>query len=291
MSGSHQTTHPPQTRIRKNLYNPKIPTLRSPKILIRRNPKILIRRSLQKLTARLWNLKTSSAMSKTAGTGRILPCFPVTPAAAMYIWKPDGVKFSSTVPSDGTYTITLVSNADSYKENWLYLDDTSAGTLLTQGNQWNEHTAEYTLSAGTHKFGVSSSWGYTALDYVRITSDSASATDPSEPTQPEDPDPSEPSPDGGMYVSGGKLFDASGKEFIMRGINVAHAWYTDYTETSINAIADLGANCVRVVLADGTQWTKPHIRKLKTSSAGARTGDSSASWKYTTTPDTMMCRV
>ena len=196
-----------------------------------------------------------------------------------------------TVPSDGTYTITLVSNADSYKENWLYLDDTSAGTLLTQGNQWNEHTAEYTLSAGTHKFGVSSSWGYTALDYVRITSDSASATDPSEPTQPEDPDPSEPSPDGGMYVSGGKLFDASGKEFIMRGINVAHAWYTDYTETSINAIADLGANCVRVVLADGTQWTKTTYQEVENIIRWCENRDSSASWKYTTTPDTMMCRV
>ncbi len=168
-----------------------------------------------------------------------------------------------TVPSDGTYTITLVSNADSYKENWLYLDDSSAGTLLTQGNQWSEYTADYTLSAGTHKFGVSSSWGYTALDCVKITSNSASVTDPSEPTQPEDPDPSEPSPDGGMYVSGGKLYDASGKEFIMRGINVAHAWYTDYTETSINAIADLGANCVRVVLADGTQWTKTTYQEVE----------------------------
>ncbi len=73
-----------------------------------------------------------------------------------------------TVPSDGTYRITLVTNADSYKENWLYLDDGSAGTVYTNGNTWNTFVAEYTLRAGTHKFGVSSHWGYVALDYVKI---------------------------------------------------------------------------------------------------------------------------
>ena len=42
----------------------------------------------------------------------------------------------------------------------------------------------------------------------------------------------------------------------MRGINVAHGWYADKTYTSINAIANLGANTVRVVLCDGSQWTR-----------------------------------
>ena len=59
-----------------------------------------------------------------------------------------------------------------------------------------------------------------------------------------------------MYVRNGNLYDADGNEFLMRGINVAHAWYPNETQTSINAIADRGANCVRVVLADGTQWNK-----------------------------------
>ena len=168
-----------------------------------------------------------------------------------------------TVPSDGTYTITLVSNADSYKENWLYLDDSSAGTLLTQGNQWSEYTADYTLSAGTHKFGVSSSWGYTALDCVKITSNSASVTDPSEPTQPEDPDPSEPSPDGGMYVSG----HPSTRSRIW-----ARTAYVSYSPTERNG-------------------QRLPIKRSKTSYAGAKTADSSASWKCTTTPDTTMYRV
>ena len=73
-----------------------------------------------------------------------------------------------TVPADGEYKITIASNADSYKENWLYLDNDGAGALKTSGNKWQEDTYTFTLTKGTHKFGVSSSWGYTALDYVKV---------------------------------------------------------------------------------------------------------------------------
>ena len=66
-----------------------------------------------------------------------------------------------------------------------------------------------------------------------------------------------------MYVKNGKLYDGNGNEFIMRGVNVAHAWYTGKTETSINAIASLGANTVRVVLADGAQWDKTSYEEVK----------------------------
>lgn len=145
---------------------------------------------------------------------------------------------SFTVPHDGQYKITIVSNADTYKENYLYLDDNSAGTLRTNGNCWEAYTQTVYLSAGTHKYGVSTNWGYTALDYVTV--------------EAQDSQPSA----NGMYVSNGRLYSADGREFVMRGVNVAHAWYPDETQTSINAIADRGANCVRVVLADGTQWGK-----------------------------------
>ena len=60
----------------------------------------------------------------------------------------------------------------------------------------------------------------------------------------------------GFYVDGTTIRDANGNEFIMRGVNIAHAWYTDKTETSIRASARLGTNVVRVVCADGGQWTK-----------------------------------
>lgn len=154
----------------------------------------------------------------------------------------------------GDYKLTIVTNADSYKENYLYLDENGAGTLQTSGNQWEAYTITSYLSAGTHKLGVSSGWGYTALDYVTVEAVSGS-TDSGDSGSGSDND-DQGTQTGGMYVSGGKLYAANGKEFIMRGVNVAHAWYKEQTYTSINAIADLGANCVRIVLADGQQYTK-----------------------------------
>lgn len=63
-----------------------------------------------------------------------------------------------TVPQDGNYKITIATNADSYKENWLYLDDNGAGTLKTSGNKWQTDTQTVYLTKGTHKFGVSANW-------------------------------------------------------------------------------------------------------------------------------------
>ncbi|WP_143316519.1 cellulase family glycosylhydrolase [Clostridium sp. HBUAS56017] len=149
-----------------------------------------------------------------------------------------------TVPSDGNYKITIVTNSDQYKENWLYLDKDSAGKLCTNAGSWTKTTNEYTLSKGQHKFGVSSDWGYVALDYVLIEK----VDDAMQPTDPVSK--------GGFNVKGNKLYDGKGNEFVMRGVNIAHAWYTSETKTSIDAVARLGANTVRVVLADGTQWNK-----------------------------------
>ena len=66
----------------------------------------------------------------------------------------------------------------------------------------------------------------------------------------------------GFYVSGTTIYDANGNPFVMRGINVAHAWYASYTEASIKGIAATGANVVRVVVADGGQWTKTSKSEL-----------------------------
>lgn len=60
----------------------------------------------------------------------------------------------------------------------------------------------------------------------------------------------------GFYVSGTSIYDASGNKFVMRGVNIAHAWYTEKTETSIKGAANNGANTVRVVLANGSKYTK-----------------------------------
>ncbi|MEU6074274.1 cellulase family glycosylhydrolase [Micromonospora sp. NPDC047074] len=59
----------------------------------------------------------------------------------------------------------------------------------------------------------------------------------------------------GFSVADGKLYDANGNEFIMRGVNHAHTWYQQQTSSFAN-IKALGANTVRVVLASGQRWAK-----------------------------------
>ena len=68
----------------------------------------------------------------------------------------------------------------------------------------------------------------------------------------------------GFKVDGTKLLDANGNEFIMRGINHAHAWYLKEDTTAIKAIAETGANTVRIVCSDGQQWTKDSEEMLET---------------------------
>ncbi|MBM0257285.1 cellulase family glycosylhydrolase [Micromonospora sp. 4G55] len=59
----------------------------------------------------------------------------------------------------------------------------------------------------------------------------------------------------GFSVANGRLYDANGTEFVMRGVNHAHTWYPQQTSSFANVKA-LGANTVRVVLASGDRWAK-----------------------------------
>lgn len=59
----------------------------------------------------------------------------------------------------------------------------------------------------------------------------------------------------GFTVANGKLYDANGAEFVMRGVNHAHTWYPQRT-SSFADLKALGANTVRVVLASGQRWTR-----------------------------------
>lgn len=63
-------------------------------------------------------------------------------------------------------------------------------------------------------------------------------------------------PTAGFHVQDGRLLDASGKDFVLRGVNHAHTWYPDRTTQALKDIKARGANSVRVVLATGDQWTK-----------------------------------
>lgn len=60
----------------------------------------------------------------------------------------------------------------------------------------------------------------------------------------------------GWSVNGTKIIDPNGNNFIYRGINHAHSWYTSTTTKALSDIAATGANSVRVVLSNGTQWTR-----------------------------------
>ncbi len=60
----------------------------------------------------------------------------------------------------------------------------------------------------------------------------------------------------GWSVSGSQILDPNGNPFVFRGVNHAHAWYPDRLNQSLKDIAATGANSVRVVLANGTQWTR-----------------------------------
>ncbi|WP_067124940.1 cellulase family glycosylhydrolase [Microtetraspora malaysiensis] len=57
----------------------------------------------------------------------------------------------------------------------------------------------------------------------------------------------------GLRVSGGKIYEANGSQFIMRGTSHAHTWFPSQTG-SFAGIKSLGANTVRVVLSGG-RWT------------------------------------
>jgi hypothetical protein len=67
----------------------------------------------------------------------------------------------------------------------------------------------------------------------------------------------------GFHVNGSILYDGNNKPFVMRGINHAYTWYKGQESVAIPAIAKTGANTIRIVLADGDQWTKDDLASIK----------------------------
>ncbi|GAA2401637.1 cellulase family glycosylhydrolase [Streptomyces glaucosporus] len=59
----------------------------------------------------------------------------------------------------------------------------------------------------------------------------------------------------GLHVSGGRLLEGNGNDFVMRGVNHAHTWYAHELD-SLSHIKAKGANTVRVVLSSGDRWTR-----------------------------------
>lgn len=60
----------------------------------------------------------------------------------------------------------------------------------------------------------------------------------------------------GWTVNGTQVLDPNGNTFVFRGVNHAHTWWPERLNQSLKDIAATGANSVRVVLSNGTQWTR-----------------------------------
>lgn len=60
----------------------------------------------------------------------------------------------------------------------------------------------------------------------------------------------------GWTVNGTQVLDPNGNKFVFRGVNHAHTWFPERLNQSLKDIAATGANSVRVVLSNGTQWTR-----------------------------------
>jgi mannan endo-1,4-beta-mannosidase len=58
----------------------------------------------------------------------------------------------------------------------------------------------------------------------------------------------------GLHVEGGEVVERNGRDFVMRGVNVPHAWFPSRTPQALTDVKALGANTVRVVLSGG-RWT------------------------------------
>lgn len=67
----------------------------------------------------------------------------------------------------------------------------------------------------------------------------------------------------GFHTSGTTLYDAKGNPFILRGINYPYAWYKGQEDTAIPAIARTGANCIRIVMGDGQQYSKTSLAEIQ----------------------------
>lgn len=112
--------------------------------------------------------------------------------------------------------------------------------------------AVLTLTTGCVKTPVTPSEVISTAEQITQTAETAETPGASD----------EQSQHAGFTVSGTKLLDANGNEFIMRGINHPHSWFTAQDDTALEAIAATGANTVRIVCGSGQQYTRDRVESL-----------------------------
>ena len=103
----------------------------------------------------------------------------------------------------------------------------------------------FNFNAGDNVVSLTPNWTWAVVDYVRIEKDENA---PSYEFTVSDVD--------GFKVDGAKLLDRCGNEFVMRGVNLAYTWYESNAYSQLEAVANAGANTVRVVLTDGKAYGK-----------------------------------
>lgn len=181
-------------------------------------------------------------------------------------WTPvkDGeiaIKYTGDTP--------VLAVVDSEWDNWTEIkpyttDDANGIAYYSVKNI--EAAWSGSLSDIAHYFARTN--GVTTIEKAVALGGSSAGSQPSQPATDAPSTPSQPSnpsqeANTGFHVSDQKILDANGNEFIMRGVNVAHAWFQNNTEQTLKAVAAKGCNTVRVVCADGGKWTKTSASELQ----------------------------
>ncbi|MDE6580104.1 MAG: cellulase family glycosylhydrolase, partial [Ruminiclostridium sp.] len=182
-----------------------------------------------------------------------------------------GTPAQSTVPSPEIGSPTSENN-----EQTLNSSESSAETILTEPAVFTSDTNESEPATVTSTVSASNSEITTAKPAITAIKPTVTETKPAvTTTKPEvtttqpvvtsskPAKPDVPAEKVGFYVNGTNLYDINGNRFVMRGINHAHTWFKNQLNTAVPAIADTGANTIRIVLSDGQQWTKDPASSVK----------------------------
>lgn len=171
-----------------------------------------------------------------------------TTASSVSVTEKTDATTAQTDSTSGTTAVTTTTQ--STPETIVSSDETTAATTeTTDATSVTTKKPADTTAKTTAKTEEKTTAKTTAKTTDKTTAKTTEVTT-------EGIDSSSPGATGGFMVSGNKLYDANGNEFIMRGINHSHTWFAVQSMTVFKSIANTGANCVRIVLSDGEQWTK-----------------------------------
>ena len=100
-------------------------------------------------------------------------------AAGNFAEDTDSLKFTVEIPADGTYNIVI--NSKGYgggKTNNIVIDGAFAGTFDSTADTYSDSLMRSVLlTAGTHEIAITKSWGWIAVDCIKI--ETAKAIPPS----------------------------------------------------------------------------------------------------------------